>query len=473
MLNDLSDNLIDPYELSGMPTSTPILVALSGGADSSALLHLLCGLRKKYRFELYAAHLNHGIRTEIPEGEKICEADRDEKFCAKLCKSLSVKLFTRRADIPALARESGKSLETAARDERYRFFAEIMNQNGLKVLATAHNADDNLETQIFNLARGCGVEGISGIPIIRPFEEVYGGAIVRPLLNITKKEILAYCQENGIKYVTDSTNLCSDYTRNAIRNEIIPRLENLTGTPQKNATRLAVSAREDIQYIKSQAFSFLEQNDFSLDVIKLRALDISVAKRVLTIAYAKEHSASLEAVHIDALCKLISGGREHNKISLPDKTRARISCGRIIFEPDVEDEAVKDFCIEIKSGEITLIQDGIFAISSGSDSPEAIEIEGVQYGLYTSARISLSEASLTARNRRDGDVIIDGGMSKKLKKLMCDKKVPIEERNRLPLICDGEGIIYVPFCAIADRVKEKNGQKIIAIYKKRIREDLV
>ena len=140
----------DPHILAQKEQNSPVLLGLSGGADSSALLFLLSKLQKEKHFPLYAAHVNHNIRTADYNNE----AMRDENFCHEICRQLDVELFVADIDVPRLSKESGQSLETVAREARYRFFSEIMEKKGIGILVTAHNADDNLETQIFNLCRG-------------------------------------------------------------------------------------------------------------------------------------------------------------------------------------------------------------------------------------------------------------------------------------------------------------------------------
>ena len=182
----------DPSRLSGYAKDSAILLGLSGGADSSLLLHLLCEYAKTTGAKILAAHINHGIRTE----EYGNEADRDEEFCRKLCKDLGVELFVSRLDIPQMAAESGRSVEAEAREARYEFFAKVMRENNVKILATAHNASDNIETQIYNLARGCGIDGLCGIPESRALDSVEGGIVIRPILSASKDEILEYCEKN-------------------------------------------------------------------------------------------------------------------------------------------------------------------------------------------------------------------------------------------------------------------------------------
>ena len=195
-------------ELTGMPPDTPFLVALSGGADSRMLFELAsrhCRLHSSY---FYACHVNHGIRGD--------EAIRDRDFCIALAAECPEcrDIFVLNADVPALAKENGMGIEQCARQVRYDFFDKIMLENRIPILVTAHNADDALETVIFNLARGTGVKGLCGIPASRP---VKNGILVRPMLGIAKSRVLEFCQSERLIFVTDSTNADTAYARNRIR----------------------------------------------------------------------------------------------------------------------------------------------------------------------------------------------------------------------------------------------------------------
>ena len=190
-----------------LPNASAYLVALSGGADSRLLLELTIRAllerdpRADVGSRVMAAHLHHGIRGE--------EAHRDEEFCRQVCESLGISLAVEHADIPALAAESGESIETVARRARYDFFQRVMTECRIPVLLTAHHADDNLETILDRLLRGSGTKGMGGIPPTRPLDTTPDGSrrdIYRPLLEWTKQEILEACEELGLDYVTDSTN---------------------------------------------------------------------------------------------------------------------------------------------------------------------------------------------------------------------------------------------------------------------------
>ncbi len=444
-----------PALLSGSDKSSPILLALSGGADSSALLHLLCEYSKNSGCRLYAAHLNHGIRGEEYSGE----ADRDEEFCRDICERLGVELFVRRLDIPKQAKSSGKSLETEARDARYAFFAEIMQQKNIKILATAHNADDDLETQIYNLARGCGIEGMSGIPEARKFDLADGSIIIRPILRAEKREILDFCRDNSIPFVNDSTNFEDDCTRNLIRHKIIPALSDIFPSVRRSAQRLACFAREDSEFILGEARAFIEKNSGQLPIHLLKELHPSLSKRVVMLAYADKTGKGLESVHISSVLSLLDNEKNGASISLPYKICAKAVDGFLCFEEDTKEKnSLKCYSQTLKFGfnEITGTQ---FALILSLDEPQNTP-EG--YSLYSSAEIKALDG-YNVRNRTEGVSILDGGVNKKIKKLMCDKKIPLYDRDTLPLVfCENE-IIYAPKCAIADKAKPKNGDSIIYI----------
>ncbi len=446
----------EPHLLSRRDPSEPILLGLSGGADSSALLHLLCAYREISGCRVFAAHLNHGIR-----GEKYGnEADRDERFCRDTCQRLGVELFVKRADIPALSKESGKSLETEARDMRYEFFAEIMRENNIKILATAHNADDSLETQLSNLARGCGIDGMIGIPETRSLDAV-GGIIIRPILRAEKCEIMAYCTENDIPYVTDSTNLEDDCTRNIIRHNIIPRLEELFPSVKRASSRLSCSAAEDSDFILNEADRFISACNGELLVSRLQDLHPSLKKRVIMLTFEKACGTRLESIHISDVISLLSSKKNGASISLPQKMRACIIDGRLIFENDTKAPKIQEIYDQKLFFGLNAIENTPFLIHIGK---EMASCPPCGCAFYASAEFHLPNIdSIHAKNRSAGAFILDGGVNKKIKKLMCDKRVPLLDRNILPIIYSGDEAIYLPLCAVCDRVKKQTGCDTVRI----------
>jgi len=429
---------VSPEFLSGKPKNAPILLGFSGGPDSAALLSLLLKWRELTGAPIYAAHIDHMIR----EGEH----ERDRKFCEKITFENRVKLFTLIADLPKIAKESGESLETAARRVRYGFFNKIMKENSIEILATAHNADDNLETLLLNLTRGSGLKGMRGIP---PTREIEGGTVIRPILGMSKDEILAYCAENSVEYVVDSTNAVADCSRNIIRLNVIPELKAINPSVVKTAKRLSDTVREDEKYFDELANGFLKgKNDF----VALSALDSIPDLSVKTRIIQKLGGSGLETVHIDSILKLAEKGEPHSRVSLPDKKRAVIENGRLIFEDDVADEPAERTEIMLNEGENSFFH-SVLLVNSQS--------ERNIYKSETQAAIASDKiiGSLIARNRQAGDKIFIRGMHRSVKKLMCDAKIPTDMRDRLPIVCDGNGIVFIPYIGTRDGMNAKNSEK--------------
>lgn len=437
-----------PALLSGLSEDTPILAAFSGGADSSALLHALVGYSKLSGAKIYAAHVNHGIRGD--------EADRDEEFCRQFADSLGVELFVLRADVPSIAALSGESIETAARRVRYEYFERIMQERSIPVLATAHNANDNLETLIFNIARGTGLGGLCGIPESRPMGE---RTVIRPMLNMEKADILDYCSQNSISFVTDSTNTDTDYTRNLIRARIIPVMTEINSGAVRNAKRMCRSLREDSLCLESMAGWFVEElsDGYSVELEKICSSPASVVNRALIRLYDElSGGMTLEQTHIDALCALARRGVPHSSVSLPGGFEGAIENARLCLRRTEAKPERTDYCVRLEKGEnfISQTNSEIF-ISTSHNSKNIYKKSTILYIDFATIK-----GDLVARPRRPQDKIRTCGMTKSLKKLMCDKKIPIELRDRLPVICDDDGIIAVPFVAVRDSSKiRKNAEQ--------------
>ena len=459
-----------PHAIAGVDVKAPVLVALSGGADSVSLLHNVVEDSKLAGFPVFAAHVNHNIRLE----EYGCEAKRDEEFCRELCHRLGVELFFESIDVPALAKSSGESVETAARRARYGFFSKVMNENGISLLLTAHNATDNFETQLFNLCRGTGVSGMAGIPECRAFDK--GKFVVRPILAATKTEILQFCAENSIAYVTDSTNFEVDATRNKIRNLIFPELEKIFPSAQRAASRLAASAAQTEDYMKSEAQKYLDggasvtDKEISFECRGFNELHIALRCEII-LAVGEVLGISLETVHIRSAINLVGRADAHSKINLPSGFILEIEDGCACFSKEREKNSAPEYELPLTGGILEIPQTD-FCVVAGEENLS--EIDGRIYSLYTSAILKsdkikdgLLSGGLCVRSRREGDRIVDGGNTKKLKKLMCDKKIPIGLRSSLPLICFGGEIVYAPACAVCDDAKKiGESETQIFIYKK-------
>ena len=273
-------------------TGDTVLVALSGGADSMALLHVLHSLKDQYSITLSAAHFNHGIRGE--------EAMRDENFCKAVCEKMQIELFTDYMDIPKLAAEKGIGVEECGRNERYAFFERVAPN---AKIATAHTLSDCEETFLFNLARGTSLKGLTSIPAVR-------GNIIRPLIDCSRAKIESYCNENNIKYVTDSTNLSDEYTRNHLRLNIIPQLKKINPAFDASFLRCVQSLREDEELLDALTLSVIERaktaDGYRCDV--LNGVHMSLRKRAAAKIIEEFSGEKPQTVHIDAVCDIVSAG---------------------------------------------------------------------------------------------------------------------------------------------------------------------
>ena len=410
------------------------LLGLSGGADSVCLFHLL----RTGGYSFCAAHINHEIRGD--------EALRDEAFCRELCNKYGIAFYSVRLDVPAIAKERGESLEEAARHARYSFFEQVMREVDIPVLLTAHNADDNAETLLLSLVRGCTLSGACGIA---PRRALGFGTVERPLLGFQKKDIVAFCNENAYPFVTDRTNSDVSYPRNRVRRNILPELEAINPAFLAAFARFTEHARLDAEFLDREAEKFAD----TLEIAAIADLPYPIASRALAIA-AHRAGAEPEAIHVEAMIRMAKEG--HGSISLPGSVRAECREGRIVFVADGREKKTLAYPsfepVTLNMGENPLWS-GKIIISGGELTNTSAQI----YNLSTSALINTDKikGQLYARPRREGDRILIRGMHRSVKKLICEKAshVELSKRRSLPVICCGEEIVWVPFLDVADGYK--------------------
>ena len=441
-----------------LPDSPSYAVAFSGGADSRLLLELtLRALTERYgedgRHHVIALHLHHGIRGD--------EADRDLAFCEAVCAKLGIELISQRADIPAMAREAGESVETVARKARYGFFGRIMDERKIGILLTAHHADDNLETILAQLIRGSGTRGMRGIPTTRMlgyWTDRQVKLVHRPLLDFTKRDILAACEELGLDFVTDSTNLETDCTRNRIRYTVIPQLEAIAGedAPQRAAARMAHAAEEDEDYLWYQAEQSVGRTvapeGEAVALSDMEHFSPSLSKRMLMVLYRNvlrlhdrgaETELFLSSAQLGALLELGHKAVPESGLDLPGGIRAVVR-GEFLYMLPAEEAnppVLSDEPVPLAAG-VTLLASGFSVTVEYSDTPLS-PAEG--YDVYASAVFPAElPTPLLARKRQEGDTILSHGMHKKLKKVLNEKDIPLHHRDRIPLIClpDGSPLWY-------------------------------
>ena len=423
---------INDYKMADMIESG-VLLGLSGGADSVALLLVLLKYRKERYFPLKAVHINHCIRGE--------EADSDERFARELCSSLDVSFEAFRIDVPSIAAESGKGIEEAARNVRYGVFDEqIEKEHSLSVIAVAHNATDNLETVIFNMLRGAGTAGVSGIKPIRD-------NIIRPLIYSSKELITGALCEAGIGFVVDSTNSSLEYSRNYIRNEILPRLSKICENPEKMCMRMSSNLREDDEFLNEAAEEFFVKNQLDGAFAKSDFLELKkpIFTRVLMLM-CKSHGLPMpEKVHIDSIFSLLSG--KDFSVSLSGK-KSFISYEGMVFIGEAVSQK-EDFCYKLKEG-INEFPEFESIIILSRDKNYDCFLNVYKKSIQVKINFDIINDSLFVRSKQDADAYRFNGMTKKLKKLFNDRKIPLSERKDVPVFCDSKGILFVPGFKVRD-----------------------
>ena len=437
--------VIDPYQLSGTQPNAPILLAFSGGADSVALLDML---QKEYsKAPILLAHVNHGIRGE--------EALRDRAFCENVAKERGLEIAILNADVPALAKERGQSIEEAAREVRYAFFADLMSERNIPILLTAHHADDHLETILFRIARGTGLSGLSGISLIRPFEV---GHLVRPLLGFTKQNVLWYCMKNDLSFVADSTNTDTAYARNRIRAKVIPVLESLYADASHRAVRMSAELAEDDAYLREVTQQLLVENKThdGISIKALRGAHPAIRRRALQMWFEEERNVSFEAIHLQALLHLVESGDTTARVALPTGVSAYCTARGRLSLTKTKPQPIGEYTLPLTLGESIIPNTDIsirITPTEGSDKAVGQENALVLFGDWEEL-----EKSFTWRNRREGDVILRGKMHRQLRRLYAQKGIPIELRRTLPLLCQKQQIVWAPFVGTSDEFKENTAK---------------
>ena len=424
-----------------------ILVALSGGVDSSVLLDVLLKCREELGIAVSAAHLNHMLRGE--------DADGDEAFVREKCEKLGVPFVSERTDIAMLAKKRGQSTELCAREVRYEFLRRVKSEFGADKIATAHNANDNLETVIFNLSRGSGTDGMCGIPPVR-------GDIIRPLISVSRQEIEEYAACNGIAFCVDKTNSETVYTRNKIRHNIIPEILMINSGAIKNASRSSRILRDDADFLKNEARLAAERvkvTENRCKVEHLCGLHPALFGRVCELFAAKaaeEANYVLEYRHISALRTLCESTVPSGEVHLPDGIVARREYEKLVFERN--GESITPQPIELCEGEYFFGDLRIFL--KKTVKKEKIN-NSVNTFLISYGRI---QDGLVLRSRKTGDEIkLPKRPTKRLKKLFIEKRIQKAEREKIPVIADGEKVVAVYGIGTDERYIPQNGDEIYII----------
>ncbi len=424
-----------------------VLVALSGGADSVALLYVLKFYAEKHEVKVCAFHVNHGIRGD--------EADRDENFCRELCEKLSVPFKSVKLNVPAECEKSREGLEECARRLRYRELENAAHDFGCAKIATAHHADDNIETVLLHLSRGCGLRGMIGIPMVR-------GNIIRPLLAFSKPRITDALESENIPCVYDSTNSDLDMSRNLIRHTVLPQLYKLNPSLDAAFRRMSESVSEDEVFIENAASAIPERADRAA----LAQLDNAVLSRFIRRKFQDFGGGQIEREQMKQICSELHKNSGSSQFVLTGGIKAHVDASGISFSKNEQNE---DYFVKLKMGENIISSCG-YKIFITTDKNVAMEWQNI-YKLETPASVIsdkiLSEGEIKAyvRPRRSGDRYVFGGMGRNVRRQMINFHIPPRVRNTLPVFCTEAGeIFYIPGLPLADAFRPSNSGGRIYIF---------
>ena len=393
-----------------------ILVAVSGGPDSTALLHAL----KTSGYRLVAAHLNHGFRGD--------EASADAEYVRALCEDLRVSVSVAYRNVPGIKKLEKVSSQVAARRVRYAFLEQVASEVGADAIATAHNQDDRIETMLLNIVRGTGTDGLRGIPYKRP-------PFVRPLLDTTREQIEYYCEDNGLEPRRDSSNYSSVYARNNIRKELIPYLERrYNESVRASLVRLSDIAAAESDLMQDMARRWLGGRP-TVSATDLLAEPIALQRRILR-EYIRQTREEMQLTDIS-----------HEAV---ERVRESIGTTFVIMLPGA-DWLICGDASAISMRRAPKARETI-------DMDMALPIEAPVSFLAWQVRVDtvpdgVDAASLRVRTWRTGDKLKTAAGTRKLQDIFTDAKIPRDERRRWPVVVDAAGIVAVPNLAYAMRAK--------------------
>lgn len=415
-----------------------IVVGLSGGPDSMALLYVLLEIRQELDFNIHIVHINHGVRG--------VEADLDQLFVRRKSAELSLPYYTKNVDMVKYGKENGISAEEAGRELRYGFFRQVLSKVGKGKIAVAQNKNDQAETLLMRFLRGTGVDGLKGMEFM--IED-----IIRPILGISRNEIENYIKINGIDTVLDKTNLMPIYTRNKIRLELIPYIEenfnpNIINTLWRTSTISSMDSNFLEKYSKERYTNIVIKEDkgyVSLNSEKFLNEDRSIQQRIIRNAILKTNGSlqGFSEIQISSVLNMFLSEETGKEYHLSNYIIAKTSYGRLIFEKH-KNNIDRDFLYDLEMEGVTDLKELESSIElrilTREDFSNLSKEKNIQYFDFDIVR-----GKLSLRNRKPGDKFIPFGMkgTKKIKDYFIDEKIPKDLRDEIPLIVDEENILWV------------------------------
>lgn len=447
----------------------PVVVGLSGGADSMALLCFLSRHQTELAIsQLAAAHVNHQLRGK--------EAQRDEDFVSHICQQMQISLYIRTVDVAQMAAEQGIGVEEAGRKVRYAFFEELAHDLGAGCrIATAHTLSDAMESVLLHMIRGCGLSGLAGIPPVR-------GNIIRPLIDCSREEIEEFCEETDISYVYDSTNGDNHYSRNRVRNCIVNQLYTINPQVDKAFQRLMAATRRDesfwVQTVQDvwQGICLADDTACRLSCSGLQELLPALRYRILQKAavWGDENGGehALEQKHLDALDSLVFNP---GAVTLPGNRLVTSDGDVLLFrrKAKADDPPFVPFTYPLEIGKSYTISDRIYraVLISLEEYENCKKIHKIL--LKNALSYDNISNTILIRSRLPGDSYHPVGRQggKSLKKLFNESKIPPEKRQAIPILCDDQGILLVEGFGCDERVRITSAtQKVLLFCEKDLLE---
>jgi tRNA(Ile)-lysidine synthase len=416
-----------------------VVVGVSGGPDSLALLHLLWSMKEEKGISIIAAHLDHMFRGE--------ESEEDMKYVVDFCQKRGIECETAQINVSLYQQEKGIGAQVAARECRYQFFTDVMEKVGASCLALAHHGDDQIETILMRMVRGSTMTGYAGIRAKRPFG---GGVIIRPFLSVDKEQILAYCQQHDLKPRMDQSNEKEVYTRNRFRRHVLTFLKEENAQTHKQFQSYSEKLLEDAQYLEEltvQAMNKVMKREKE-EIILRRDEFLQVRKPlqrrgiqlILNYLY-KEIPPSLSSVHVDNLLTFLEREQPSGVLHFPGGLKVVRSYNDCLFTFRRQESSPYTYplkipgCVSLPEGRqiICEIHNQLSVETGGNDSL-----------VLDACKLTLP---LVVRTRKNGDKITIKGMkgTKKVKDIFIDEKIPLAKRDTWPIIEDGSGrILWLP-----------------------------
>jgi tRNA(Ile)-lysidine synthase len=438
------------------PADGRLLLAVSGGPDSTALLLILARLAQRRALQLSVAHFDHGLRSEE-------QRTAERAAVVGLCAEAGLPLLTRDGDVRSLARRRKVSIEEAARQARYEFLAEAALEAGCSTVATGHTGSDQAETVLMHILRGSGLAGLGGMTPRSPWPVAghEGLTLVRPLLGLARQETLAYCRDSGVTPVEDESNKSTEFLRNRLRLELLPRMRELNPRVDEALVRLAEAARSDVAYLDRLAeAAIVERQPGSerLDRTVLRVWPSSLRMSALRLAWRQlvGDTQALSARHLQAMERLVLQGHTGDHLDLPRGVSAQLMREALELRlGEGKDAALPEEAVVLPVP--AAVRYGPFVVSVSLTEPE------VNVSAKAEVNSEAVDMGVRVRRRRSGDRFQPLGMTetKKLQDFFVDAHVPREERDRVPIFETQRGIVWLGGLRIAEWARPRPGKPTI------------